>query len=134
MQEIQSQMTTRALQLLALPDNEPKLLLDIGCGSGLSGQVIEQAGHFWIGFDIRFAALIPANQCFGKPGNKMATWSCKTWEKAAHFDQEPLMEPLGTLKLRSSISALQWLCNIDKAWHKPQKRLKIFFETLYQCL
>ena len=28
------------------------LLLDIGCGSGLSGEAIEEAGHAWIGCDI----------------------------------------------------------------------------------
>ena len=33
-----------------------------------------------------------------------------------------------------SISALQWLCNADKAHHKPVKRLFKFFTTLYACL
>ena len=33
-----------------------------------------------------------------------------------------------------SISALQWLCNADKAHHKPAKRLFKFFTTLYACL
>lgn len=28
------------------------MLLDIGCGSGLSGEVIESEGHFWCGVDI----------------------------------------------------------------------------------
>jgi 18S rRNA (guanine1575-N7)-methyltransferase len=26
--------------------------LDIGCGSGLSGEVLEEDGHFWVGMDI----------------------------------------------------------------------------------
>ena len=45
-------MTYRALELLNLPDDEPKLLLDIGCGSGLSGEILEESGHVWVGVDI----------------------------------------------------------------------------------
>lgn len=33
-----------------------------------------------------------------------------------------------------SISALQWLCNVDKKGHEPFKRLRRFFELLYSCL
>jgi len=33
-----------------------------------------------------------------------------------------------------SISALQWLCNADKAGQKPSKRLLAFFSSLYACL
>ena len=33
-----------------------------------------------------------------------------------------------------SISALQWLCNADKRYHKPHKRLFTFFSSLYACL
>jgi 18S rRNA (guanine1575-N7)-methyltransferase len=33
-----------------------------------------------------------------------------------------------------SISALQWLCNADKSYHKPHKRLYAFFCSLYACL
>lgn len=52
-------MTTRCLELLNLPtypdDPEtpiPALLLDIGCGSGLSGELLTEAGHIWVGCDI----------------------------------------------------------------------------------
>ena len=45
----QSQLTERALELLALPDDgEPKLLLDLGCGSGLSGEALTEKGHIWV--------------------------------------------------------------------------------------
>ena len=37
----QAEMTERALELLCLPD-EPCYLLDLGCGSGLSGECIEE--------------------------------------------------------------------------------------------
>lgn len=48
----------RALELLALPpDGTPRLLLDIGCGSGLSGEALTEAGHSWVGLDISAAML-----------------------------------------------------------------------------
>ena len=50
--DIQAQMTERCLELLLLPEDTPCLLLDIGCGSGLSGTVLEENGHMWIGMDI----------------------------------------------------------------------------------
>ncbi|GAU25566.1 hypothetical protein TSUD_260000 [Trifolium subterraneum] len=51
--KIQTSMSERALELLDLPKNgAPKLLLDIGCGSGLSGETITESGHHWVGLDI----------------------------------------------------------------------------------
>jgi 18S rRNA (guanine1575-N7)-methyltransferase len=55
--DIQVQMSERAIELLALPDDEPHLLLDLGCGSGLSGSVLEDRGHMWVGIDISSAML-----------------------------------------------------------------------------
>ena len=41
------------MELLALPqDGTQKMILDLGCGSGLSGAVIERMGHLWMGMDI----------------------------------------------------------------------------------
>jgi predicted TPR repeat methyltransferase len=51
-QEIQSNMTYRALELLNLPEDTSAMLLDIGCGSGLSGEILDEEGHVWIGVDI----------------------------------------------------------------------------------
>lgn len=45
-------MTYRALELLNLPEGEPQFLLDIGCGSGLSGEILTEEGHHWVGVDI----------------------------------------------------------------------------------
>lgn len=45
----QEALTQRALELLALPDDDQvKLLLDVGCGSGLSGQALTEKGHVWM--------------------------------------------------------------------------------------
>lgn len=40
----------------------------------------------------------------------------------------------GTFDGAVSISALQWLCNADKSWHNPVKRLYQFFTSLIACL
>lgn len=37
---IQSDLTERAIELLALPEDTPAYLLDVGCGSGLSGKLL----------------------------------------------------------------------------------------------
>lgn len=45
----QTSLSERALELLALPDDGvPRLLLDLGCGSCLSSDVITEAGHAWV--------------------------------------------------------------------------------------
>ena len=28
------------------------MILDIGCGSGLSGEILTEEGHIWVGMDI----------------------------------------------------------------------------------
>lgn len=33
-------------------------MLDVGCGSGLSGQALEEAGHYWVGCDISMSMLV----------------------------------------------------------------------------
>lgn len=44
----QNKLTQRAMELLALPDDGiPRMLLDVGCGSGLSGEAITESGHMW---------------------------------------------------------------------------------------
>ena len=45
-------MTYRALELLSLPPDTPAFLLDIGCGSGLSGEILDEKGYMWAGVDI----------------------------------------------------------------------------------
>lgn len=120
--EIQVQMCERAIELLALPDDETKLILDVGCGSGLSGSVLEEQGHIWVGIDISKSMLdvalereVEGDLILGDMGQGMPF-------KAGSFD--------GVV----SISALQWLCNADKSSHIPAKRLYQFFTTLYACL
>jgi 18S rRNA (guanine1575-N7)-methyltransferase len=74
---IQREITERAIELLRLPNcnkshsqdgtddnnnNVPSFVLDIGCGSGLSGQVLEEYGHVWLGCDISRDMLFVAKE------------------------------------------------------------------------
>lgn len=120
---IQTQLTERALELLALPDDgEPKLLLDLGCGSGLSGEALTERGHIWLGLDISKAMLdvaaereVEGDLCLHDLGHGLP------------------IRP-GMVDGAISISAVQWLCNADTSANDPRKRLRRFFETLYACL
>ncbi len=55
--EIQATMSDRAIEMLCLPEDQPSLILDIGCGSGLSGECLSEQGHHWVGMDISEAML-----------------------------------------------------------------------------
>ncbi|XP_022205911.1 probable 18S rRNA (guanine-N(7))-methyltransferase isoform X1 [Nilaparvata lugens] len=120
--EIQVQMSERAVELLALPEDEPCLLLDIGCGSGLSGSVLEDQGHTWVGVDIS-AAMLNVAQEREVEGDLML----------GDMGQGVPFRP-GCFDGAISISALQWLCNADRRTHKPAKRLHNFFSSLYASL
>lgn len=121
--EIQEQLTERAMELLALPnDGQPKFLLDLGCGSGLSGETLTEQGHYWTGFDISASMLEVA----------------KERESEGDLCRKDLGQGLG-LKPGCydgaiSISALQWLCNAETSRQNPKLRLKCLFDSLYKCL
>jgi len=120
--EIQSQMSERALELLSLDSNKPHLLLDIGCGSCLSGEVLSDAGNVWVGIDISESMLDVAKQ--------------------RDIDGDLVLNDMGQgIPFRPgmfdgaiSVSALQWLCNADKTAHNPRTRLHVFFESLFAAL
>ena len=59
---VQREITDRAIELLRLNDSTPCFVLDIGCGSGLSGKVLEEHGHVWVGCDISRDMLSIANE------------------------------------------------------------------------
>lgn len=120
----QATLTERALELLALPDDgRPRLLLDLGCGSGLSGDTIAEAGHTWVGLDVSPAMLAVAADRGVDGGDLMLS---------DLGDGLPLRA--GSFDGAVSISAVQWLCNADATAHDPRARLRRFFTTLYGCL
>ena len=61
---VQREITERAMELLKLSPDKPALILDVGCGSGLSGKSLEEtkAGHVWIGCDVSRDMLIVAKE------------------------------------------------------------------------
>lgn len=148
-QSVQAEMAERCLELLNLPTittstrvsddssssamseddvieervvPKPSFLLDIGCGSGLSGDLITDEGHHWVGVDISGSMLeialdrqVEGDLCLHDIGQGFGF-------RAGSFD--------GAI----SVSVIQWLCNADKSTNSPPKRLKVFFETLFASL
>jgi 18S rRNA (guanine1575-N7)-methyltransferase len=121
---IQAEITKRAVQMLSLPDDKSCYLLDVGCGSGLSGEVIEDLGHYWVGCDISSSMLEVANEReTSSTGNLI------------HSDMgQGLPFRPGTFDGVISISALQWLCYSESNEQDPKLRLNRFFSSLYSIL
>lgn len=115
-------MAERAFELLTLNEDEQNFILDIGCGSGLSGSVLEDNEHIWVGVDISKAMLDVAVEREVAGDLVLADMGDGMPFRPGMFD--------GAI----SISALQWLCNADKSSHNPHKRLYKFFSTLFSCL
>mmetsp|Transcript_22591 Transcript_22591/g.62402 ORF Transcript_22591/g.62402 Transcript_22591/m.62402 type:complete len:147 (+) Transcript_22591:394-834(+) len=114
--QIQASLTQRAVELLCLPnDGTPRMLLDLGCGSGLSGEELSDMGHVWVGTDISPAMLDVALEREAEG------------DLALHDLGHGLPFRTGTFDGAISISAVQWLCNADKRCNEPRKRLKRFF-------
>ncbi|VDL58718.1 unnamed protein product, partial [Hymenolepis diminuta] len=120
--EIQTKLSERALELLALSEDNHALILDIGCGSGLSGEVLTESGHSWVGIDISQAMLNVAKErecegdlILGDIGQFLPFRS-------------------GTFDGAISISAVQWLFNSETSSQNPVKRIRTFFASLYACL
>jgi predicted TPR repeat methyltransferase len=68
-QQIQAEMTYRALELLSLPEGESAFLLDIGCGSGLSGEILDEQGYIWAGVDVA-PSMLGASPLAKRPGGR----------------------------------------------------------------
>ena len=120
--DIQTQMAERALEMLCLPEDEECLLLDVGCGTGLSGEVLEEAGHQWVGCDISRDMLNVAQSREVEGDLCHHDMGCGLPFRQGMFD--------GAI----SISAVQWLCYSDRAECNPRQRLLAFFQSLYKCL
>lgn len=120
--EIQTRMSERAVELLGLTDEKPLHILDIGCGSGLSGEVLSEQGHTWVGIDIS-PSMLSVAKSRDVEGDVILS----------DMGQGLFFRP-GTFDAAMSVSALQWLCNADKKSHVPYKRMVRFFQTLYNCL
>jgi 18S rRNA (guanine1575-N7)-methyltransferase len=113
---IQREITNRALEMLNLPEDRPSYILDIGCGSGLSGLALEESGHYWIGCDISRDMLDVANQRENEKGDLLLS------------DMgQGLPFRAGTFDGVVSVSALQWLCYSNSSEQNPLHRLVFTF-------
>lgn len=111
---IQREISNRAIEMLGLPTDRPSYILDVGCGSGLSGLALEEAGHYWVGCDISASMLDVANQRENEKGDLMK-----------HDMGQGLPFRPGTFDGVISISALQWLCYSDSNDQNPIHRCVI---------
>lgn len=119
-------MTLRALSLLGLDSEQAgptaPFILDIGCGSGLSGEILTQEGYAWVGMDISADMLSVALEREVEGDIMLA-------DIGAGIPFRP-----GTFDGAISISVLQWLLNADTRHNNPHARLTRFFQTLYSSL
>jgi len=120
--QIQYELTRRCVELLSLPDGVPGYLLDIGCGSCLSGEELSTDGHTWVGCDISPSMLEVARER-EVDGDLMQ-----------HDMGHGLPFRPGTFDGVVSVSALQWILNADKSCHNPRSRMTRFFTTLIGCM
>lgn len=121
-QHIQAKMTLRALELLNLDAQQPHLILDLGCGSGLSGEILTEEGYQWIGMDIAPSMLASALDRDVEGDLFLADLGNGIPFRAGTFDAV------------ISISVIQWLCNADTSNVDPKKRTLRFFNTLYASM
>ena len=125
---IQASMTNRALELLDL--KQSAFILDVGCGSGLSGEILSNTDevdggpHMWVGMDISSSMLAEALER-DVEGDMLLS----------DIGQGVPFRP-GTFDAAISISAIQWLCNAESTSDEdlPERRLKRFFDGLYASL
>lgn len=121
-QHIQAKMTLRALELLNLEPDQPHFILDLGCGSGLSGEILTEEGYNWIGMDIAPSMLASALDREVEGDLFLADLGNGIPFRAGTFDAV------------ISISVIQWLCNADTSNVDPKKRLLRFFNTLFAAM
>ena len=124
MTKIQRELTERCLELIGLdePNEEPQFVLDLGCGSGLSGDVLTENGHVWTGIDI-------SNDMLHVALSKDTEGELVEGDMGQGFNVQP-----GFFDACISISALQWLSYVDKKNHNPWLRLNAFFQSLHKAL
>lgn len=156
---VQREMSIRALELLLQGDEdveERKLILDLGCGSGLSGREVEKMGHFWIGMDISQDMLGIArhheNDLYDDEGSDYDSEEEMEISDLDDYSDDRKVERGDNFGLlladmgqgvgarpgifdgAISISALQWLCHSNRRHEDPRRRLLTLFTTLFSCL
>ncbi len=125
-QNIQASVTNRALELLDL--HSRSLILEVGCGSGLSGEILTSVEeghggpHIWVGIGISASMLDIALQRDVEGELMLADIGQGVLFRAGSFDAA------------ISISATQWLFHSESSDVSPTGRLSRFFNGLYASL
>ena len=116
----QSELTTRCLDMLCLEDDaREEVLLDIGCGSGLSGETLTRHGYrAWVGIDASAAMLERATR-----GRSAPKRTADEKERRGNIEDPPARGAVlrgdfsqglpfraGAFDGCVSVSAAQWLC------------------------
>jgi SAM-dependent methyltransferase len=112
---VQREITERAIELLRLDPSTPSLVLDIGCGSGLSGQVLEGKGHVWLGCDISRDMLNVANerrQAKLEKEQQMQEEGDNNIDESSDDEEEEEEESPSTGDLMHHVSFLLWIIGI----------------------
>ncbi|KAL0265998.1 UNVERIFIED_CONTAM: hypothetical protein PYX00_011715 [Menopon gallinae] len=111
---VQSELAERCVELSGKTSG---FALDVGCGSGISGQVLAEHGFEWVGVDVSYHML------------RMCT------ESAVHADvgNGVPFQP-GTFDLAISVSCVQWLLHSYKSGDVPLRRIRRFFGELFAVL
>jgi 18S rRNA (guanine1575-N7)-methyltransferase len=122
---IQQSLTHRALELLDLDSRIPRFVLDIGCGSSISGSVILESGHFSCGVDIAHEMLLRALERIPPESPN----SLARVDVGLGLPFRP-----GVFNVAVGIDVLQWLFHNYPGDAPVQKRLRAFFESLHGCL
>jgi|ERR1712137_10219 len=113
----QAELTHAALRLLnPSGSTEGGVILDVGCGSGLSTKILTQLNYIPIGMDLSLPMLNLARNEIQKPFNQLCV---------VDFSQHLPFRDC-SFDLIISISAIQWLVDVNNQ--------KVFFGHLYRMM
>ena len=128
--KIQKELTERALELLDLEEDKQYLFLDVGSGSGISSEVLENHGHFVLGVDLSLHMLkINYNEKFSKNENSNLMLDLVNMDIGEEW---PFKEECFDYAI--SMSVIQWLFQSYQKSHIPTVRIKRFFKLLYNTI
>lgn len=124
---IQGRITERCLDIIKNPKDA--VILDIGCGSGISTEKILDSGNYVVGVDISQEMLALAQERV-----KNIFYSDTSASKTCDFAKVDIGQGLpfraASFDCAVSVSVLQWLVVQDNSKHL----LSAFFYTLYDLL
>jgi 18S rRNA (guanine1575-N7)-methyltransferase len=122
---IQRSLTEHALELLNLDSSMPLFVLDIGCGSSISGEVIRENGHISCGVDIAREMLLKAAEYLPD--------DCADSLTRADVGFGLPFRP-GVFHAAVGLDLLHWLFRDYPGWNPHQSRIWTFFQSLHGCL